>query len=117
MKILISEVLYDTPGVSMNASSDASTELGTTLEIAISISSGEPTHSVLVNAFGDSILFTNVATTDTLSVAVPSTLTTLGSWDISIMVQDWGCARAFDTLTVQVDGTLTGSLDISTPVV
>ncbi len=109
--------LFDTPGVGLSSSASAHTELGSTFDISVSISSSEPSHTVIVNAFDETTLFTNVANSDTLSIPVPSSLETLGSWPVFVMVQDWGSSRAYDTLTVQVEGTLEGSLDIETPVV
>ena len=109
--------LYDPLGLSLSASTGATTELGSTLDIAISISSSQPSHSVIVDAFGESTFYTNVGNSDTLSLAVPSALESLGSWDIFIMVADWGSSRAFDKLTVDVTGTLQGSLDLETPIV
>ncbi|MGY5871477.1 MAG: prenyltransferase/squalene oxidase repeat-containing protein, partial [Candidatus Thorarchaeota archaeon] len=109
--------LYDTLGVALSSSTSAITELGSTLDISVSISSSETTHTVLVDAFGETTLFTNVGNSDSLSLHVPSSLATLGSWDIFVIVQDWGSSRAFDKLTVQVDGTLDGSLNLETPVV
>ncbi|MGY5879088.1 MAG: prenyltransferase/squalene oxidase repeat-containing protein [Candidatus Thorarchaeota archaeon] len=109
--------LYDTLGVGLSSSTSATTELGSILDISISISSSQPSHSVIVDAFGESTLYTNVANSDTLSLGVPSALESLGSWDIFVMVSDWGSSRAFDKLTVDVTGTLQGSLDLETPIV
>ncbi|MBE0525946.1 MAG: terpene cyclase/mutase family protein, partial [Candidatus Thorarchaeota archaeon] len=109
--------LIDTPGVSLSSSTVAVAELGSTIDIAINISSSDPSHSVIVNAFGESIWFTNVANSDTLSLSIPSSLAALGPWDILVMVQDWGSSRAFDRLSIQIDCSLEGSLNLETPTV
>ena len=109
--------LLNTPGVGLSSSTSATAELGSTFDISISISSSEPSHTVLVDAFGETTLFTNVANSDTLSLPVPSSLEALGTWDLFVMIQDWGSSRAFDKLTVQVVGSLEGSLDLEFPTV
>ncbi|MHA1662986.1 MAG: prenyltransferase/squalene oxidase repeat-containing protein [Candidatus Thorarchaeota archaeon] len=109
--------LYDTLGTTLSASTSATAELGSTIDISVSISSPEPTHTLIVDAFGETTLFSNVANSDTLTLPVPSSLSTLSSWDIFVRVQDWGSSRGFDKLTIQVDGTLNGSLILDTPAV
>ncbi|MGY5859248.1 MAG: prenyltransferase/squalene oxidase repeat-containing protein [Candidatus Thorarchaeota archaeon] len=109
--------LYDTPGTTLSASTSATAELGSTIDISVSILSTTPTHTLVVDAFDETTIFSNVANTDSLSLTVPSSLSTLGSWDIFVMVQDRGSSRAFDKLTVQIDGTLEGSLTLDTPAV
>jgi len=109
--------LHDTPGVGLSSSTSATAELGSTLDISISISSSEPSHTVVVNAFGETTLFTNVANSDTLSLPVPSSLESLGAWDVFVMVKDWESSRAFDKLDVQVVGSLEGSLSLDSPII
>lgn len=109
--------LYDTLGVGLSSSTSATAELGSALDIEISISSSKSSHTVVVDAFGETTLFTNVANSDTLSLPVPSSLESLGDWDLFVIVKDWGSSRAFDKLNVQVVGSLEGFLNLDSPTV
>ncbi|MFX1607392.1 MAG: prenyltransferase/squalene oxidase repeat-containing protein, partial [Promethearchaeota archaeon] len=109
--------MTDIPGTMVIASSSASTSPGADLQVSISITSASSSHSVLVHSFGDWHLFTYVANSDTLMVPIPSSTDVLGSADIAVSVVDWGASRAFDSISVNVQGTLEGSLDLETPTV
>jgi prenyltransferase beta subunit len=104
-------------GTMVIASSGATTAPGVDLPISITITSATTSHSVLVYGFGEWNLFTNVANTDTLMVPIPSNTDTLGPANIAVMVTDWGVSKAYDSLSVTVQGTLEGALDLETPTV
>jgi len=109
--------LFDITGTTLSASSDTTAQLGSTISISVSISSSISTHTLIVDAFGESFLYANVANSDSLLLTIPSSLSTLGTLNISIMVRDWGLSRAFDHLSIQVEGKLDGSIILDTPVV
>lgn len=109
--------LYDIDGLSMDASSSSVAELGSIFDISISITSITASHSVLVTAFDESLLFTDVANSDTLHLPISSELSVLGDWNISIMLMDWGSSRAFHSISILVQGSLEGSLSLDTPTV
>jgi prenyltransferase beta subunit len=109
--------LSDVSDTMVIASTSAIASPGNELPISITITSAASTHSVLVYSFGEWHLFTGVANSDTLMVLIPSSIDTLGSADIRIMVVDWGASRAFDSLTINVRGTLEGLLVLETPIV
>ncbi|MGY5855950.1 MAG: prenyltransferase/squalene oxidase repeat-containing protein [Candidatus Thorarchaeota archaeon] len=105
------------PGTMVIASSGPTTSPGVDLPVSITITSATSSHSVLVHAFGEWTLFTNVANSDTLMVPIPTNTETLGSANIAVNVVDWGASRAFDLVTVTVQGSIEGSLDLETPTV
>ncbi|MGD9396725.1 MAG: terpene cyclase/mutase family protein, partial [Candidatus Thorarchaeota archaeon] len=109
--------MIDAPGNMVVASSSAPTEPGVDLLVSVTITSATSNHSVLVHSFGEWHLFSNVANSDTLVLPVPSSIDTLGPEDIAINIVDWGASRAFDSLSVNVQGTLEGSLDLETQTV
>ncbi|MFW9833280.1 MAG: hypothetical protein ACFFEK_04745 [Candidatus Thorarchaeota archaeon] len=109
--------LYDVAGTMVATSSGGSAAPGTTLPVSITMTSPSSSHSVLVYGFDEWNLFTNVANVDTLLIPIPSNLDTLGPASLSIMVIDWGASRAFDSLSVTIQGSIVGSLDLATPTV
>ena len=109
--------LYDISGTILTASSDTIAQLGSTLDINVSIASAISTHSLIVQAFDESILYRNVANSDTLVITIPTRSDYLGIWNISIMVSDWGFSRSFDMISITVQGHIEGSLNLETPIV
>ncbi|MGY5874730.1 MAG: Ig-like domain-containing protein [Candidatus Thorarchaeota archaeon] len=107
--------LYSIAGSTLSVNVPASAQIGDFLLIDVAISSPETYHTVYINAFGDWVAFENVLDADTLSLTVPSTPDTLGSWQVSAMVADWGFSRSYDSDTVIIQDSLIGSLDVSTP--
>ncbi|MHA2210860.1 MAG: Ig-like domain-containing protein, partial [Candidatus Thorarchaeota archaeon] len=110
-------LLHDTPGSSILSSTDAIVSLGSSLDIDVAVSSSISTHTVLVYAFGEWTRFTNIANSDVLTLAVPSDLMVLGPVDIYVVATDWSHSRSYSMTTVDVLGTLEGSLTIDTPIV
>ena len=110
-------LLDDIRGSSFTASAGPTAELGTVLNISISIASSSETHSVIVSAFGESLLFNDVGNSDTLQLPVPENRECLGPWGISLMISDWGSSRAFGALEIVLEGTLQGSVMLTAPVV
>jgi len=110
-------LLDDIPGSSFTASADPTAELGTVLGISISITSSSETHSVIVRAFDESLLFNDVGNSDTLQLPVPANREYLGPWGISLMISDWGSSRAFAALEIVLEGTLQSSVTLTAPVV
>ncbi|NIU80653.1 hypothetical protein GWN63_00145, partial [Candidatus Bathyarchaeota archaeon] len=102
---------------SVIASSSATSAPGVDLQVSITITSATSSHSVLVHSFGEWHLFSNVANYDTIMVPVPASIDVLGPANIRVSVVDWGASRAFDSLSINVQGTLMGSLDLQTPTV
>ncbi|OLS31703.1 MAG: hypothetical protein ThorAB25_00050 [Candidatus Thorarchaeota archaeon AB_25] len=109
--------MIDVPGNMVIVSSSGTTAPGADLPVSITITSATSSHSVLVHSFGEWHLFTNVANSDTLMVPIPSSTDILGPADIAVSVVDWGVSRAFDSLAVNVQGTIVGSLDLETSTV
>ena len=109
--------MNEVEGCTISATIPSSVQLGDTLELTVSITSTQPTHSVFINAFNSWTLFENVAGLDTLSLSVPSDIDAIGPQDISLMVWNWGMSRAFDSKTVDVLGSIEGSLIVHTPVI
>jgi len=110
-------LLFDIPGVSLSASTGTSGQLGSVLNISVSITSVSGSHSVLVNVFDEPLLFHNVANTDTLHVPIPSNKANLGLCNATLMIIDWGSSRAFDSFSVLIEGSLEGFLNVLTPFV
>ncbi len=110
-------LLDDIPGSSFTASASPTAELGTVLDISISIASSSETHSVIVRALDISLLFNNVGNNDTLQLPIPANRECLGPWSISLMISDWGSSRAFGALEIVLEGTLQGSAALTTPAV
>jgi prenyltransferase beta subunit len=110
-------LLYDITGTTISASSNATVQLGNMLDISVSITSERTTHSLLVHAFNEALLFANVGNDDILHVSIPVTEDSLGPWSVSLMVMDWGASRAFYLIEVTVQGTLEGLLTLATPAV
>ncbi len=109
--------LNEVSGSILNASSDSTAQLDSVLEISVEITSSIGLHTVLVSAFGETTLFQNVADTDILHLNIPSRSDLLGLCAISLTIVDWGFSRDFDSLSVTIEGSLEGSLDLETPVV
>ena len=109
--------LYDISGTTLTASSDAIVQLGSTLDMNVSITSTIDVHTVIVQAFDESILYRNVANSDTLAITIPTRSDSLGNWNISIIVSDWGFSRSFDMISIMVQGHLEGFLNLETPLV
>ena len=99
-------------GGTLSTTAGATVSLGSNLNVDVSITSVDSTHSVLVHAFSQWTLFENVLKSDTLSVPVPSSVTSLGQEEIFVIVSDWGASLAFDSFSVIVEGTITGSLNL-----
>ena len=102
-------------GCSLTISLPSTAQLGETLDIAVSITSTETTHSVYVRAFDSWILFEDVTNSDTLPIIIPSDVNAMGVQDVSVMVQDLGAVRAFDGGSVEVQGSMEGNLLLYTP--
>jgi prenyltransferase beta subunit len=102
-------------GCTLTASVPVTAQLGETLSIAVSITSTETTHSVYVRAFDSWALFEEVANSDTLSIVIPSSVNAVGTQDVSLMVWDFGVARAFDGGSFEVLGHIEGDLVLHTP--
>ncbi|MHA2142474.1 MAG: prenyltransferase/squalene oxidase repeat-containing protein [Candidatus Thorarchaeota archaeon] len=105
-------ILYDTPGSSLSVSIAGPVQLGSTMNLNVIANSLLPTHTLLVFAFGECVQFENVADTDTLDLPIPISSTILGLNEVYVVVQDWNHSRAFDSSTIDVQGTLQGSLSI-----
>ncbi|MFW9813939.1 MAG: hypothetical protein ACFFF9_15865 [Candidatus Thorarchaeota archaeon] len=99
----------DIVGSTLTASTGATVSLGSDLTLDVTIGSPGSSHSVMIHAFDQWILFENVLDTDSLSIPVPTSETFLGPEEVYAIVSDWGASRAFDSLSVIVEGTLTGS--------
>jgi prenyltransferase beta subunit len=110
-------LLYSTAGAIISASSNATVQIGDTLDISVSITSGAETHRVFVSAFNESWLFTNVGNDEALRVSIPEAGDSLGPWNVSLILMDWGVSRDFDLIEVVVQGTLEGLLTLHTPIV
>jgi prenyltransferase beta subunit len=110
-------LLYDIPGVSLSASANSNGQLGAVLDISTSIVSSTGTHSVLVNAFGESLLFHNVTNSDILHFPISSDRANLGFWNVTLMIMDWGSSRAFDSFEIFIEGAIEGSMNVLTPAV
>jgi prenyltransferase beta subunit len=102
-------------GCSLFASVPSIAQLGETLDIAVSITSIETTHSVYLHAFDSWTLFEEVANSDMLSIVIPSDVNAMGTQDVSLMVWDLGAVRAFDGGSFEVLGTIEGVLVLHTP--
>ncbi|MFW9870933.1 MAG: hypothetical protein ACFFEL_14985, partial [Candidatus Thorarchaeota archaeon] len=105
----------DVNGTTLTTTSGSTVSLGINLSVDVAIGSPITSHSVLVNAFDQWTLFENVLDTDTLSIPVPVSETSLGLQEVFVMVSDWGISRAFDFLSINVEGSLSGSMNIATP--
>jgi prenyltransferase beta subunit len=110
-------LLHDIQGLSLDVNTDAAAQLGTVLNISVTISSLSGSHSVLVNAFDESFLFHNVANTDVLHLPISTDRANLGLWNVTLMVMDWGSSRAFDLFEISIEGTLEGTVQIFNPLV
>jgi len=110
-------LFYDIPGVSISVSASVTGQLGSILDILVDITSISAIHSVLVSLFDETLLFQNVANTDTLHFPIPSDKVNLGLWNITLMILDWGSSRAFDTFEILIEGAIEGSLNVLTPMV
>ena len=104
-------------GSTLTTTAGATVSLGSDLTVDLTVSSPAPTHSVMVHAFNQWTLFENVLDSDTISLPVPTSETSLGLEDVYVMVCDWGVTRSFVLFSVTVEGTLTGSLTLDTPTV
>ncbi|MFW9838318.1 MAG: hypothetical protein ACFFE7_12415 [Candidatus Thorarchaeota archaeon] len=107
----------DVPSTIIIASAGATTVPGADLPVSVTITAVSASHSVLVRSFGQWHLYTNVANVDTLMVPVPASVDVLGSADVAIRVIDWGASKTYDLLSVSVQGTIVGFLDLETPTV
>ncbi|MHA2066142.1 MAG: hypothetical protein ACXABY_17360, partial [Candidatus Thorarchaeota archaeon] len=104
--------LYRTPGSSLSASVAGTAQLGSTVSLNVIVSSLEPTHTLLIHAFGICTQYQNVADADIIILSVPTSPAILGLNEVYVIVQDWNHSRAFDSSTIDVQGTLQGSLAI-----
>ncbi len=107
--------MMDVEGFTLSASVPVSVQLGSSLDIPVTITSSQPTHSVYVQAFDSWTLFENVTNTDTLSLQIPSGSGAIGVQEISLVVWDKGMSRAFDSGSTEVLGSLEGMLTIPIP--
>ncbi|MHA2380731.1 MAG: prenyltransferase/squalene oxidase repeat-containing protein, partial [Candidatus Thorarchaeota archaeon] len=107
--------MMDVDGCILSTTIPATVQLGSSLDIGVSISSARPTHSVYVHAFDSWTLFENVVSLNTLSLSVPSDGESIGVQEISLVVWNEGMSRAFDDGTTEVLGTMEGTLAVPTP--
>jgi hypothetical protein len=99
-------------GCSLTTVFPATVQLGSSLDIPVTVTSPQPIHSIYVHIFDLWILFENVTTTDTLTLTVPSDSGSIGLQDISLVVWNKGMSRAFDHGITEVLGSMEGALVI-----
>lgn len=103
-------------GHTLTTSVGATVSLGSDLDVDVTITSAASSHSVMVYAFTEWTLFENVLNSDTLSVPVPASASSLGQEDVFVIVTDRGLSRAFDFLSIDIDGVFTGSLNLDSSI-
>ena len=97
---------------SINATGPSVTEIGSSMVLAVSMTPLSGRHCVIVFAFECWRLFRYVSDTDSIQLSIPCDYKALGPSNIAIMLQDFSLTRAYCTVSIQVQGTLQGTLQI-----
>ncbi|MFX0107803.1 MAG: prenyltransferase/squalene oxidase repeat-containing protein, partial [Candidatus Hodarchaeota archaeon] len=109
--------LYTTYGCTLSITTDASVGLGENLTVQVQITSTSTTHSLIVYSFGEWTKYENVASMASISISAPTDSVYLGPTTVYAMVSNWNQSRAFSSLSLDVTGTLQGSLSLDSNIV
>jgi prenyltransferase beta subunit len=109
--------VFDVEGTQLSSSIPNQAELGETISIDVNLNSSSDTGTIFVKAFGKWRKFDNVTNNEVLVLDVPTNASSLGSNDIFLMLWNEGQSRSFHLGSVEVMGTLNGSMTVETPFV
>ncbi|MHA1770733.1 MAG: prenyltransferase/squalene oxidase repeat-containing protein [Candidatus Thorarchaeota archaeon] len=101
--------IFEGHSCSLSVSTATATEIGSTLSVNVSVTSGTTNHSITVYSFGSWTMFSNLSDSDTLSIPVPRDAGALGMNDLYFISSDYGSVRASQRLSVEVDGHMNGT--------
>ncbi|MCF2136505.1 MAG: hypothetical protein K9W43_04610 [Candidatus Thorarchaeota archaeon] len=104
--------IFEGHSCSLSVSSAVATELGSTLSVDVSVTSGTADHSIAVYSFGSWTLYSGLSDNDTLTVPVPRDADALGVNALYFISSDYGSIRAAQRLIIEVDGHMNGTLDV-----